>query len=99
MVTLELFKISGTFEIQNKGIIIGGVNPELDELNHGEIKDLIGESILVIDLEGNKHIYNVVSSQISTSIINKKNIGICVGFPENVELLKYGSIVYSNEKD
>ncbi len=95
---MKLFKISGSFEVKNKGIFIGGVNPELDHLSDGKIKELIGESILVIDSEDNKHVFDVVSFQISTSLINKKNIGICVGFPVNVEFLKNGAIVYSNDK-
>ncbi|GAA0137052.1 hypothetical protein YSY43_38930 [Paenibacillus sp. YSY-4.3] len=94
---MKLFEISGYFEVMNKGTVIGGVNPELDKLDHGTIKELIGESIIIIDSEDNKHMFDVVSFQISTSLINKKNIGICIGFPENIDFLKNGAIVYSNE--
>ncbi|WP_019637120.1 hypothetical protein [Paenibacillus fonticola] len=94
---MKLFEISGYFEVKNKGTVIGGVNPELDHLSHGKIKELIGESIVVIDSEDNKHVFDVVSFQISTSLVNKRNIGICIGFPENIDFLKSGAIVYSNE--
>nr|WP_246120585.1 hypothetical protein [Cohnella terricola] len=91
-----LFEISGYFEVKNKGIVIGGVNPELDNLSYGKIKEMIGESVLVIDSEDNEQVFEAVSIQISTSIINKKNIGICIGFPRNIGVIKNGSKVYSN---
>lgn len=94
---MKLFEISGYFEVKNQGTVIGGVNPELDNLSDGKIRDLIGESIIVIDSENNKQVFDVVSFQISTSIINKKNIGICIGFLENTDFLKKSAVVYSNE--
>ncbi|MFD0671904.1 hypothetical protein [Cohnella sp. GCM10027633] len=91
---MKLFTITGYFKVENIGIVIGGVNPEFDHMSHREIKALIGTSILVIDSDNNKHIFDVVSSQISTSIVNKKNIGICVGFPDRIDFLEKGGIVY-----
>jgi hypothetical protein len=95
MTILLLFKVTGSFEVKNTGIVIGGTNPQLDELSHTKIRSLIGESILIVDLEGNELFFDVISVQISNSIINKKNIGICIGYPENAHLLKIGSVVYS----
>nr|WP_211184412.1 hypothetical protein [Paenibacillus lemnae] len=85
--------ISLVFESKNEGTILVGTDKHLDQLTHPEIKELIGEEILIRGLDNQEIPLQVSSIQISTSMADKKNVGICVGksiAPNDIEV---GSII------
>lgn len=90
----KIMEISLVFKSDADGIILVGINPELDSLSIPEIKKIIGNYILVKN-SVNEFKLEVKSTQISNSLIDKKNIGICVGNSVEIEELKVGSYVYA----
>ncbi|CAM3425434.1 MULTISPECIES: hypothetical protein [Paenibacillus] len=92
--TDKIMTISLVFDHKEKGTIIVGINPELDSLSYPEIKSRIGDRILIVN-GCQQNIYEVQSIQISTSMANKKNIGISIGEKATKKDIKEGSVVYS----
>lgn len=90
----EIMKISFVFDHEEEGVIIVGINPEMDSLTHPEIASMIGEKIL-IKCDDIKVVYKVRSIHISTSLANKKNIGIAIGKDVKVKDIQIGSVVYT----
>ncbi|MGG1616613.1 hypothetical protein [Paenibacillus sp. NRS-1781] len=86
-----------TLDAQNEGTIIMGTSKELDHLTHPEIKKIIGNQILIKNTDQNEMVLRVSSVQISTSMAERKNIGICIGKLESSNLIQAGATVYRLE--
>lgn len=89
-----LFRVGLVFDTPEYGTIVAGANPDLDDVMPAQIKEMIGERIMIIKPDMEEQIFEVVSFQISYSIIGKKNIGICLGKGIPSESIPEGSIVY-----
>ena len=74
------YKIQDWFEHPDFGVIVSIANPELDQLSKDEIKDLVGDCIAILDAETQQEkLIKVSQVEVSTSIIDKKNVHICLG--------------------
>lgn len=74
------YKILDTFEHPDFGVIVSIASPELDKLSNDKIKEEIGNLVAILDNETQeKKLIEVSQAEVSTSIINKKNIHICLG--------------------
>ncbi|MGG4184126.1 hypothetical protein [Paenibacillus polymyxa] len=93
----KIMDASLAFESKDEGTIIVGTNRELDHLTYPEIKKIIGDKILIKNADQNEVILNVSSIQISTSMAERKNIGICIGKLASPDLVQVGASIYSLE--
>ncbi|QDY86238.1 hypothetical protein FQU75_24560 [Paenibacillus polymyxa] len=93
----KIMDASLAFESKDEGTIILGANKELDHLTYPEIKKTIGDKILIKNADQNEVILNVSSFQISTSMAERKNIGICIGKLASPDLVQVGASIYSLE--
>lgn len=91
----KLLDIGDVFESKEYGTIIVGINPDLDSLSHSEIKNRIGDHIVVRTPDNKELELKVVSVQISNSLIDKKTIGICIGKSVNPSDISTRSVVYT----
>lgn len=90
----KIMTVSLPFDHKEEGTILVGINPELDSLSHPEIKSLIGDRI-ILKHGDHEALQEVQSIQISTSMANRKNIGICIGKNITAKDIHVGSIVYT----
>ena len=74
------YKIQDWFEHPNVGVIISIANPKLDKLSNDEIRNLVGDCVVIknTDSQETKQA-KVFDIRITNSIIDKKNINICLG--------------------
>ncbi|KAF6561211.1 hypothetical protein G9G63_20885 [Paenibacillus sp. EKM202P] len=93
----NIMDVSLAFESKDEGTIIVGTNKELDHLTYPEIKKIIGNKILIKNTDQNETVLNVSSIQISTSMAERKNIGICIGKLVSPDLVQVGASIYSLE--
>ncbi|WP_058831314.1 hypothetical protein [Paenibacillus polymyxa] len=93
----NIMDVSLDFESKDEGTIIVGTNKELDHLTYPEIKKIIGNKILIKNTDQNETVLNVSSIQISTSMAERKNIGICIGKLVSPDLVQVGASIYSLE--
>jgi hypothetical protein len=94
LVMRKILEITDIFELPEHGVIISGVNPELDSLSKAEIKKLIGRRVTIRFPEEGETELEVKDIDAPSSLIGRKNIQICLGFSVNVSDLKVGSTVY-----
>ena len=74
------YKIQDWFEHDKFGVIVSIANPELDKLSNDEIKNLVGDRIAILDTDSQEKKWAKVSEiEIANSIIDKKNVSICLG--------------------
>ncbi len=72
-------KILDYFEHPKFGVIVSLASPEFDKLSNDEIKNRIGDRIAILDTDSHEKKWVKVSKiDIATSIIDKKNILICL---------------------
>lgn len=72
-----LSKISDIFET-SKGVVIAGINPDLDALDYDNIKKVsIGNKVLLNSKNKTSNI-EVIDIQITQSMLDKKNIFLLV---------------------
>ncbi len=69
-------RVQDIFEIPEKGIVIGGVNPTFDSLSYDEINKRIGKQIEIQNPNGKIEKVSVSSVEVSESLLGKKNIFI-----------------------
>ena len=89
----KIMTVSLVFDHKEEGTILVGINPELDSLTYPEIEAMIGERI-VLKSDSDETIHRVQSIQISTSMANKKNIGISIGKNVTAKDIGVGAVVY-----
>ncbi|MBP1176223.1 hypothetical protein ACYCS5_26590 [Paenibacillus sp. SEL3] len=93
----KIMDVSLTFESKDEGTIIVGTNKGLDHLTYPEIKKIIGDKILIKNANQIETVLSVSSVQISTSMAERKNIGICIGKLASPDLVQVGASIYSLE--
>ncbi|MGL6338534.1 MAG: hypothetical protein ACRC80_05255 [Waterburya sp.] len=87
-------KILDYFEHPSLGIIISTTNPEFDNLSNEEIKELIGDEIIIWDKDSSSRKSVKVSSiDIATSLIGKKNLNLCLSNSISYSELKLNSSI------
>ncbi|MGE0085794.1 MAG: hypothetical protein AB7S75_15395 [Desulfococcaceae bacterium] len=72
----KIFTIYDIFEVPNRGIVIGGINPEFDRMSYDEIKKIVGKTIEIHKPDGVIIKSCVADFDISISIVGKKNLFI-----------------------
>jgi hypothetical protein len=90
----KIITVHDMFEIPNRGLVLGGVNPDLDTMDDKQIKELIGAFIEIRKLDGSKIKTRVIDVDISTSLSNKKNIFILLSTEIQKKDLTLESVVY-----
>jgi hypothetical protein len=85
------------FEIPNKGVVIGGINPEFDNMLLDEIQRIIGDFIEIHNPDGSVLHSAVEGIEITNSLINKKNIYILLQRDLTAGILLKEAVVYSTE--
>ena len=74
------YRIQDWFQHDKFGVIISIANPELDRLSNNKIKNLVGDRVAILDSTSDEKKWAKVSEiEIANSIIDKKNIHICLG--------------------
>ncbi len=74
------YKIQDWFEHDKFGVIVSIANPKLDKLSNDEIKNLVGDCVLIKNTDSQKtKQHKVFDISISNSIFDKKNVNICLG--------------------
>jgi hypothetical protein len=94
----EVMKIEDSFLIEKTGLIVSGINYQVDALSKDEVKAEIGTKVRIV-LPGGKEVVdaNVRDVLISDSLIGKKNISIALGEINGVTEIDRGSLLYSIE--
>ena len=95
------YKIQDWFEHPDFGVIISIASSELDKLSEDEIKNKIGILIAILDRETQQKKWIQVSNiEIATSIVDKKNVHICLGdLIKLSEIKPNSSIVLLDEEE
>ena len=74
------YKIQDWFEHDKFGVIVSIVSPELDGLFDDEIKNLVGERVAILDYNSHEKKWaKVLKIEIANSIVDKKNVSVCLG--------------------
>ena len=74
------YKILDSFEHPSGGVIVSIASPELDKLSEDEIKNRVGNQVAILDNDTQeKKLIKVSDIDITSSIIDKKNVHICLG--------------------
>lgn len=90
-----IMKIQDIFEIPEKGVVLGGVNPTFDSLSYDEITERIGKQIEIRNPNGNIEKASVSSVEVSESLIGNKNIFILLSKTISKSLIENGAIICS----
>lgn len=93
----KIITVSLAFDHKEEGTILVGANPDLDSLTYPEIETMVGDKIL-LKSNDSETIFEVQSIQISTSMANKKNIGISIGKNVPAKDIQVGTVVYAINK-
>ena len=88
-------KIEDCFVLPEKGVVLSGANVQLDDLSTEIIKEMIGEVIIVENNRGKLTTFKVESVDISSSLIGKKNICICLGQKVKIMDIEIGYCIWS----
>ncbi len=72
---LNVYELS---EVKEKGFVIAGTNEAFDSLDIQEIKNIIGNRILLKNKDHKDLFLDVLDIEFSNSLLNKKNIFILV---------------------
>ena len=74
------YKIQDWFRHDKFGVIVSIASPELDKLSANEIKNLVGDRVAILDSNSHEKKWaKVLRIEIANSIIDKKNVSICLG--------------------
>ena len=93
------YKIQDWFEHDKFGVIVSIASPELDKLSNDEIKNLVGNRVAILDTDSQTKKWAKVSEiEIANSIIDKKNINICLGDSIKLSDIKPNSDIILSKK-
>jgi len=92
-----VMKIEDSFLIAKTGLIVSGVNSEIDALSKDEVKAEIGTLVRIVLPNGEEIDTQVREVLISDSLVGKKNISIALGEINGVTKIDKGSMLYSIE--
>ena len=74
------YKIQDWFEHDKFGVIVSIASPDLDKLADDEIKNILGDRVAILDSNSHQKKWARVSRiEIANSIIDKKNVSVCLG--------------------
>ena len=74
------YKIQDWFEHDKFGVIVIIASPELDKLADDEIKNLVGDRVAILDPNSHEKKWaKVFKTEIANSIVDKKNVSVCLG--------------------
>lgn len=90
----EVMNIIDKFKLPDLGVVISGVNPNLDKVENEKIKKLIGKNIIIRKPSGNEIKARVEGIDVASSLVGKKNISIQLGDNITLEDLEVNSTVY-----
>ena len=94
----EVMKIEDSFLIEETGLIVSGINYQVDALSKDEVKAEIGTKVRIVLPSGKEVIdANVREVLISDSLIGKKNISIALCEINGMTEIDRGSLLYSIE--
>ena len=90
----KIMTVYDIFEIPNRGLVIGGVNSDLDAVSYEQIKKLIGTFIEIHQCNDSILKTQVIDVDTSTSLAGKTNIFLLL--PEEIKkkALQKESVVY-----
>ena len=96
----EVMKIEDSFLIKETGLIVSGINYQVDALSKDKVKAEIGTKVRIVLPDGKEIDANVREVLISDSLIGKKNISIALGEINGINgvtEIDRGSLLYSME--
>ena len=74
------YKIQDWFEHGKFGVIVSIASPDLDKLADDEIKNLVGDRVAILSSTSHEKKWaKVLEIKIANSIIDKKNVSVCLG--------------------
>ncbi len=95
------YKIQDWFQHDKFEVIVSIASPDLDKLSNDEIKNLISDRLIIQDSDSyTKKCVKVSKIKIASSIIDKKNVSICLGNSIELSDIKPNSdIVLTTQKE
>jgi hypothetical protein len=79
----KIMQILDIFEVEGKGVVIGGNNSDLDSMSNEEISQYIGKFIELQSLTGSKIKTEVLNIELSESLTGAKSIFLLL--PQNIK--------------
>ncbi|MEM7725864.1 MAG: hypothetical protein AAF208_05760 [Cyanobacteria bacterium P01_A01_bin.45] len=93
------YKIQDWFEHPDFGVIVSIANPELDKLSNDQIRNIVGDRVVIQHTNSQEKKWAKVSEvEIANSIIDKKNVNICLGNSIKLSEIKPSSSIVLNLK-
>lgn len=92
-----VMKIEDSVRLDKTGLIVSGVNSQIDALSKEEVKAEIGTQVRIVLPSGEKIDTHVREVLISDSLVGKKNISIALGEIHGITKIARGSLLYSLE--
>jgi len=89
-----VMKIEDSVRIEKTGLIVSGVNSEIDALSKDEVKAEIGTQVRIVLPSGEEIETDVREVLISDSLVGKKNISIALGEIQGITQIDRGSFLY-----
>ena len=90
----RIIRVEDRFRVSAGEIVVSGVNPDWDNLTAEQISALIGDRVLVRQLNGVKIEARVTGVSAPGSLAGKKNIHIRLALDDDVDV---GSVISSTE--
>jgi hypothetical protein len=98
-----IITVYDVIEIPNKGVVLGGINQQLDSLSIGDIRQLVGSEIEVRNSNGTVLKSPVIDVDASSSLVGKKNIFILIpreSVQGNIyDAIQSGALLYNTEPE
>lgn len=95
----KIIDIFDVLEVKNRGIVVAGVNQALDPLTPDQIRDFVGTEVEIVNPDGAKRKYPVMGVQVTSSIVDKKNIFILLPPDTKRQDIEMRAVVYSSNSD
>ena len=89
-----IMKIEDSFLIAKTGLIVSGVNSQIDTLTKDDVKAEIGTKVKIVLPNGKEIDTTVREVLISDSLVGKKNISIALGEMNGITEIDRGSVLY-----
>ena len=92
MQALDVFLLPGL------GTIVSGTNSDFDSMTNQEIEEYIGERVIIVNSAGEEIEASIKGIDVSTSLIGKKNVMICLPCSVKPLDIEQNSSIYSASK-
>ena len=90
----RIMDVFDVFEVPNRGVVVGGVNCELDALCSSEIRRLIGQAAELRNPNGSVVSASVVDVEASNSLTDQKNIFVLLPADTMKDNIDRETVVY-----